>query len=52
MIQPLLFASVAAVALLVGLVVGWLASRGRAASLVAAAFAEAKANVQGELATL
>ena len=50
--QPLLFAGVSAVALLVGLVVGWFAGRGRAASLVAAASTEAKASVQGELATL
>lgn len=46
--EPLLLTGAAVAALLLGLVLGWLAGRGRASAIAA----EAKASVQGELATL
>ena len=50
--QPLFLAGIAIFAVLLGLVIGWFAGRGRTAALTAHAAAEAKASVLGELATL
>lgn len=52
MIQPLFLVGAAVFAVLLGLVIGWFAGRGRTAALTANAAAAAKASMLGELATL